>query len=70
VSRQIEARADRFALEVTGEPDAFIAMQQRLVTANLGDPDPPAAWYWFFGSHPTTAQRVALAEQWDPRGRP
>jgi STE24 endopeptidase len=68
VSRQIEARADRFALDVTGDPDAFVDMQQRLVTANLGDPDPPAAWHWFFGSHPTTAQRVALAEQWEPRG--
>lgn len=62
VSRHVEARADRFALDATDDPAAFIAMQQRLVTVNLGDPDPPVAWHWFFGSHPTAAQRVALAE--------
>lgn len=69
VSRQIEARADLHALDLTRDPDAFVAMQQRLVTANLGDPDPPAAWHWFFGSHPTAAQRVAFAEDWAQRGQ-
>ncbi|RZU31288.1 M48 family metallopeptidase [Blastococcus saxobsidens] len=64
VSRQIEARADVHALDLTRDPDAFIAMQRRLSTTNLGDPDPPAAWQWYFGSHPTAAQRIALAEDW------
>jgi STE24 endopeptidase len=64
VSRRIEARADVHALDLTAAPDAFIAMQQRLAETNLADPDPPAAWQWFFGSHPTTAQRVALARDW------
>ncbi|MGY2004090.1 M48 family metallopeptidase [Blastococcus sp. SYSU DS1024] len=64
VSRQIEARADLHTLDLTRDPEAFIAMQQRLARANLSDPDPPAAWHWFFGSHPTTAQRIAMAEDW------
>ncbi|WP_347060225.1 M48 family metallopeptidase [Blastococcus sp. HT6-30] len=64
VSRQIEERADLHALDLTRDPEAFTAMQRRLATANLGDPDPPAAWHWFFGSHPTTAQRIAMAEDW------
>ena len=64
VSRQIETRADLFALDLTGDPDAFIAMQRRLAAANLADPDPPEAWHWFFGSHPTVAQRVAFAQDW------
>ena len=42
----------------------------RLATTNLSDPDPPAAWHWFFGSHPTTAQRVAFAEDWARADRP
>lgn len=65
VSRHIEARADLFALDLTGDPDAFVSMQQRLAETNLSDPDPPAAWQWFFGSHPTAAQRVAFAHDWE-----
>lgn len=64
VSRQIEVRADLRALDLTRDPEAFVAMQQQLATANLSDPDPPAAWHWFFGSHPTTAERIAMAEDW------
>ena len=63
-SRHIEARADRHALDLTRDPDAFIAVQERLGTANLNDPDPPAVWQWFYGSHPTAAQRVAFAQDW------
>jgi len=64
VSRHVEARADVFALDLTADPRAFVAMQQRLAETNVSDPSPPAAWQWFFGSHPTAAQRVAMAEDW------
>jgi STE24 endopeptidase len=64
VSRQIEARADVHALDLTGDPATFEAMQRRLATTNLAEPDPPSAWQWFFGSHPTTRQRIGLAEDW------
>jgi len=70
VSRHIEARADLHALDLTGDPASFIAVQRSLGSANLNDPDPPAAWQWFFGSHPTTAQRIAFADDWSKvRGR-
>ncbi len=64
VSRQVEERADLFALDLTRDAQAFIAMQRRLAQTNVSDPDPPAPWQWFFGSHPTAAQRVAMAEDW------
>ena len=64
VSRQLEARADQHSLDLTEDPDAFAAVMRRLAVANLNQPDPPAAWQWFFGSHPTTAQRVAAAQEW------
>jgi len=64
VSRHIEARADVHALDLTRDPAAFVAMQQRLAQTNLAEPDPPAAWQWFFGNHPTTAERVAMAGDW------
>jgi STE24 endopeptidase len=65
VSRHIEARADVHALDLTEDPAAFLAMQERLAVTNLSDPDPPAAWQWFFGSHPTTAERIALVHDWE-----
>ena len=55
VSRHVEARADVHALDLTDDPDTFIEMQRGLATTNLADPDPPGAWQWFFGSHPTLA---------------
>jgi STE24 endopeptidase len=64
VSRHIEARADVHALDLTRDPETFIAMQRGLAVTNLSDPSPPAAWQWFFGSHPTVAERVALAQDW------
>jgi STE24 endopeptidase len=64
VSRHIEARADVHALDLTADPQTFAAMQRRLAITNLAEPDPPAAWQWFFGSHPTTRQRIGLAEDW------
>ena len=70
VSRQVEARADLHALDLTRDPDSFVLMQRRLATTNLSDPDPPRAWQWFFGSHPTTAQRVAFAHDWARVDRP
>jgi STE24 endopeptidase len=70
VSRHVEARADLHALNLTEDPEAFLRMQRRLVENNLGDPDPPAAWQWFFGSHPTAAQRMAFAADWSKLERP
>ena len=64
VSRQIEARADRHALDLTRDPDAFIAVQRALGEANLSDPSPPAFWHWFYGNHPTVPERIAFAEDW------
>jgi STE24 endopeptidase len=64
VSRHIEARADLHALDLTRDPDSFIAVQQQLGLANLNDPDPPAIWQWWFGSHPTVPQRIAFTADW------
>lgn len=63
VSRHIEARADQHALALTGDPDTFISMQASLAATNLSDVDPPVFIQWFFGSHPATAQRLAMGEE-------
>jgi STE24 endopeptidase len=62
-SRAIEARADRTSLEATGDPQTFIRMQKQLALRSLADPTPPAWSQFWFGSHPTTLQRIGLAER-------
>ncbi|MGY1697513.1 M48 family metalloprotease [Geodermatophilus sp. SYSU D00814] len=64
LSRHVEARADLYALDLTGDAAAFVAVQRRLSETNVSDPSPPAVWQWFFGSHPTPAERVAMAQDW------
>ncbi len=61
ISRQIETRADVDALRATSDPDAFVAMQRQLALRSLSDPTPPAWAQFWFGSHPTTLVRVAVA---------
>lgn len=61
VSRRIEARADAHALALTGDPVTFEAMQRRLSTVNLADPDPPTWEYLLSSSHPSTVARIAAA---------
>jgi STE24 endopeptidase len=68
VSRRIEARADRHALDLTQDPDQFVAMQRRLAVANVADIDPPRALQLLFGTHPSTARRIAAARAWRPAG--
>jgi STE24 endopeptidase len=62
VSRQIETRADVEAIAVTGDPGAFVQMQKELALRSFSDPTPPTLVQLWFGSHPTTMQRIGLAE--------
>lgn len=61
ISRQLETRADVDALAATDDPRAFAALQRRLALRSLSDPTPPEWSHWWFGSHPTVLQRIALA---------
>jgi STE24 endopeptidase len=61
VSRPVEARADAYALRLTEDPAGFIALERRLVTQNLGDPDPPTLLSTLFGTHPPAMERIGFA---------
>ncbi|MDX6374537.1 MAG: endopeptidase, partial [Nocardioidaceae bacterium] len=63
ISRRIETRADVDSLRTTQDPEAFIQVQKELARKSLADPTPYAWSQFWFGSHPTTLQRVALAER-------
>jgi STE24 endopeptidase len=70
LSRRVENRADTYALTLRPEPDAFIDFERRIALQNLADPDPPRLLQVAFGSHPTTVQRIGIAEALRPRRRP
>ncbi len=63
ISRQIETRADVDALRTTHDEAAFVGLQRRLALRSLADPTPPAWSQFWFGSHPPTLKRMALAER-------
>jgi STE24 endopeptidase len=64
VSRQIEARADVHALDLTEDPQAFAEMQRRLAVTSKSDVTPNRVLYRWFGTHPTAAARLATARAW------
>jgi STE24 endopeptidase len=61
LSRAIEASADDFAIELTGEPAALVELQQRLTETNVSDPDPPGSITFLLGSHPPAIERIGAA---------
>jgi STE24 endopeptidase len=63
MSRAYERRADRFALELTNNPSAFISAMRRLSAQNLAEEHPSKAIQWLFYSHPPICERIAAAEE-------
>ncbi len=70
LSRAVEARADAYALTLTGDAPTFIAQQRRIAIQNLGEPDPPPLARLLFGTHPTTLQRIGIGLAWEAGHRP
>ncbi|MFE2175335.1 M48 family metalloprotease [Kitasatospora sp. NPDC059462] len=67
VSRVVETRADRHALELTGDAEQFVAMQRRLALTNVSDVDPPRWLELLFATHPSATRRIAAARAWQAR---
>ena len=62
VSRAFEREADLFALELTRDPEAFIALERALVVKNCGDPAPNRLVQFLLHTHPSPAERILAAE--------
>lgn len=60
-SRRMERAADRFSIELTGNPAAFATAIERLGMQNLTEERPSRLARWFFYTHPPAAERVAAA---------
>jgi len=64
ISRRMEAHADWLALELTQDPDTFVAVERRLARTNLApitSPDWIVAWFF---THPPVLERIGMAEHW------
>jgi STE24 endopeptidase len=66
ISRRWERGADRFALELTRNPAAFISALRRLGAQNLAEERPSALVRWLFYSHPPIDERIAAAQAFEP----
>jgi STE24 endopeptidase len=64
ISRAHERRADRYALETTRNPDAFISAMRRLAATNLAEENPSPFVQAWFHTHPSTAARIGAARMW------
>jgi STE24 endopeptidase len=69
LSRDVEARADSYSLELTGAAGAFIGFERRIALRNVSDPDPPAWRTWLLATHPSTIDRIGIAEAYRRGGR-
>ena len=60
-SRWRERKADRYALETTHKPEAFINAMTRLANQNLSEIDPEPWVELLLYSHPAIGKRIAMA---------
>jgi STE24 endopeptidase len=60
-SRAIERRADRFAVELTRNGDAYARAMEGLAAQSLADPDPPRPVVLMLYSHPPIVERIRSA---------
>jgi STE24 endopeptidase len=66
ISRTYERSADRFALDLTRNPGAFISAMRRLSAQNLAEEHPSKIVQWLFYSHPPIRERIAAAQAFSP----
>jgi STE24 endopeptidase len=60
-SRRRERAADAYAAALAGEGETFARAIERLVERNLSELEPPRLYHLLTGSHPTPAERIAIA---------
>lgn len=62
VSRRFERQADRAALQLTGDREAFVAAEVELARRNVADVVPAGWVVWLLYTHPPVLERIHMAE--------
>ncbi len=63
ISRRFERECDRYAIEKTNDPDAFISAMDKLAEQNLADRTPNRLIEFLFYSHPSISKRIEMAKE-------
>lgn len=63
-TRRVESQADQYALDLTGDPQAFVSAMSKLTDQNLADGAPPRWVEILLDDHPSYRQRVAAARNY------
>ncbi|HXG38661.1 MAG TPA: M48 family metallopeptidase [Bacteroidota bacterium] len=63
ISRAHERQADRYAVELTSNAQAFTNALQKLAKVNLADPSPHPVIEFMFHSHPSIEKRVRFVQE-------
>jgi STE24 endopeptidase len=63
-SRHLERQADKFALDMTQNKEAFISTMNELAYMNLSDPNPSPVIEFLLYDHPPISKRIRFAEEY------
>jgi STE24 endopeptidase len=64
-SRHMERQADKFALDMTHNKEAFISTMDKLAYINLADPNPSPTIEFLLYDHPPISKRTKFAEEYE-----
>jgi STE24 endopeptidase len=65
----IEHPADRYALDLTGNREAFIGAMEKLARMNLSNPRPSALVKYLLYDHPPIGERIEFGRKYQPDKR-
>lgn len=63
-SRRLERKADKFAIEITDNPNAFINSMNKLAYQNLSNKTPNKIIHLLLHSHPSISSRIDMARKY------
>jgi STE24 endopeptidase len=64
IMRRFERQCDRYALERTGDPAAFVSAFRKLARQNKADVEPHPLEVFWLHDHPAIGERLGMAEGW------
>jgi STE24 endopeptidase len=69
IARGMETDADWASIELTRDPETYVALQKRLAVSNLAPIEPPRWVVFWFNTHPPILDRIGMAAYWSARNR-
>lgn len=68
LSREFERQADKYALDISKDPESFKSALMRLASLNLADIEPHPIIEFIFYSHPAITKRLSAIDSYENKG--